>query len=306
MNTKLEEIKTAFEAKNFKVSILTDEMIEVSFKMESIPDIDVTYGAFSDNVIGVRIFSFIKVPSDKRDVTVSIINETNSENPCARFVLDTEDNEIEIGYDILNSTSNLGEVAVEICFELLNAANSSYSSIIETLFNTKASEKINSRKNFSDSITNEQEKKNIDRGEHTTETARFQKAHDQMVSLCQKFIDMYPEDFGTKSYKVMDGLGIDNDVFMYLLHDDTVFKSGKNGFAITSDGIYCRELLGRTEHTSYDEFAESKKIYWKDDSSLYADQNLIAYKSLRSSKRQREDILILFKAIQMIVQEVFV
>ena len=35
---------------------------------------------------------------------------------------------------------------------------------------------------------------------------------------------------------------------VYLIHDDTMFKSGKNGFAITHSGMYCREFGDRTAH----------------------------------------------------------
>jgi len=58
------------------------------------------------------------------------------------------------------------------------------------------------------------------------------------------------------SRKVVNGLGVgDEDV--YLIHDDTMFKSGKNGFAITGSGIYCREMGGREAvFTSWADFAK--------------------------------------------------
>ena len=48
---------------------------------------------------------------------------------------------------------------------------------------------------------------------------------------------------------------LDEDI--YLIHDDTFFKSGKNGFAITYAGFYCREMSDKKAHfVSWEDFAD--------------------------------------------------
>lgn len=74
---------------------------------------------------------------------------------------------------------------------------------------------------------------------------------------CKKFLrgkDVDEESFES-SRKITNGLGVGADE-VYLIHDDTMFKSGKNGFAITDAGIYCRELGDRrATFTSWADFA---------------------------------------------------
>ena len=78
---------------------------------------------------------------------------------------------------------------------------------------------------------------------------------------CRDFLrgkDVDEDSFET-SRKITSGLGVEADE-VYLIHDDTMFKSGKNGFAITDAGIYCRELGDRrATFTSWADFAASER-----------------------------------------------
>ena len=64
---------------------------------------------------------------------------------------------------------------------------------------------------------------------------------------CEDLLCRVDRDNFETSRKIERGLGIDADEEIYLIHDDTIFKSGKNGFAITSAGLYCREMGDRSE-----------------------------------------------------------
>ena len=49
-------------------------------------------------------------------------------------------------------------------------------------------------------------------------------------------------------------LKIPDNEEIYLAHDDTILKSGKNGFALCGQGIYTRELWGTPQFVSWEEF----------------------------------------------------
>ena len=86
---------------------------------------------------------------------------------------------------------------------------------------------------------------------------------------------------------------------VYLAHDDTLFKNGRNGFAITEEGIYCREFMGEyTNYVTFEELAKAKRIYI-DGSNIYADDELIAY--LSGSNSEKNDLKELFETIAMYV-----
>ena len=94
---------------------------------------------------------------------------------------------------------------------------------------------------------------------------------------CEKFLDKVDADEFKYTKKIADGLGVDDYETVYLIHDDTLFKSGKNGFAITDYGFYCRELGdGEAHHLNWGDFAECGKP--KIDGSLIkADDVSVAY-----------------------------
>lgn len=81
------------------------------------------------------------------------------------------------------------------------------------------------------------------------------------------------------SQKILNGLGIDeNEEDVYLIHDDTMFKSGKNGFAITSEGLYCREMGERhVNFMSWEDLAKTRYAPIVDDSYIRIDGQSVAY-----------------------------
>lgn len=116
---------------------------------------------------------------------------------------------------------------------------------------------------------------------------------------CEKFLQnrKVREDASSfvSSDKVVRGLGIADGDEIFLIHDDTMFHSGKNGFAITREGFYCRELGDSSHFVSWEEFGqggeperESGSInqdgvsicYFTDDSSLLKYQLMDLYEKL--------------------------
>jgi topoisomerase-4 subunit B len=50
-----------------------------------------------------------------------------------------------------------------------------------------------------------------------------------------------------------------NGTLVSFIHDDTLFKSGKNGFAITERGIYCRPMGEAALFYTWDKFSNLPK-----------------------------------------------
>ena len=59
---------------------------------------------------------------------------------------------------------------------------------------------------------------------------------------CREFLDEVDEDDFLMEDAILDGLGIEEYEEVFLIHDDTFMKNGKNGFAITDYGFYCRDF----------------------------------------------------------------
>ena len=113
---------------------------------------------------------------------------------------------------------------------------------------------------------------------------------------CARFLREADESSFESSAKVLKGLGIQSDDEVYLIHDDTMFKSGKNGFAITREGIYCREMGDRTAHfvswadfgaasepevdDSYIKQGRKSVCYFTDDSDVLEGELFSLYRQL--------------------------
>ncbi|MBR3158980.1 MAG: hypothetical protein IKF14_07720 [Atopobiaceae bacterium] len=110
--------------------------------------------------------------------------------------------------------------------------------------------------------------------------------------VCAEFLD---DHVGGSSFnssrKILRGLDADGEE-IYLIHDDTMFKTGKNGFAITRSGIYCREMGDKSAHfVSWEKFTQSKcpKLI---DSYIRQSGTSICY--FTDSEHVRDDLLDLF------------
>ena len=76
------------------------------------------------------------------------------------------------------------------------------------------------------------------------------------AQVCEEFLERTGQNDFKDTPKVREGLGIRDGDTVYLIHDDTMFKSGKNGFAITNRGVYCRGLYEAADFLDWDSFAK--------------------------------------------------
>lgn len=124
--------------------------------------------------------------------------------------------------------------------------------------------------------------------------------YDSIKTACELFVMLHDGSTYDASYKLKDTLGVLYEE-VYLAHDDTLFKTGKNGFAITEGGIYCRELMSSyTNHISFKELSEASNIYYS-NSYIYADGETIAYIS-GASDGEKQELVELFEQIAMYVR----
>ncbi len=96
---------------------------------------------------------------------------------------------------------------------------------------------------------------------------------DQCAELLQK---VNQSDFEITE-KCKRGLNVPASDTVYLMHDDTMFKSGKNGFAFTDKGIYCRELMEGSNFTSWKDFSKLETPKAVDNSYIRCGSKSICY-----------------------------
>ena len=127
----------------------------------------------------------------------------------------------------------------------------------------------------------------------------------EIKSLCDEFMNSIGYA-ATTSYRITEklrkGLSIPEDETIYLGYDFSLFKNGKNGFAITSRGLYCRTMLTPAFMITYEEYAKVSNIKWNDGESnvsILADGNPVTYGAVNVD----EQLLKLYRDIQIVCRE---
>lgn len=124
---------------------------------------------------------------------------------------------------------------------------------------------------------------------------------DAVEIICEIFKNGQKKSIYGVSDSLKKTLSITENEKVYLAHDDTWLKTGKNGFAITEEGIYCRGLGVLTEaplhYTSFRNLALCEQIhYGEEECYIYADECLLAY----ITGDEKKDVLSLFEKIKYI------
>ena len=110
-------------------------------------------------------------------------------------------------------------------------------------------------------------------------------------NLCAAFLASHANDNFESGRKILAGLGIGGEE-VYLIHDDTMFHSGKNGFAITSEGLRCRDFGDRAAHVvSWDAFSRGERPEL-DDSYVRQGDTTVCY--FTDNEDTREDLYRLY------------
>ena len=123
-----------------------------------------------------------------------------------------------------------------------------------------------------------------------------------IAEICQKFLS-YEENKGIDTGRkdnIINTLKIPSGDTIYLVHDDSWFKRGKNGFAVTDRGVYVKDIGEAADFVPWEEFRKCKNIESK---SCYvtADGRKIAY--ITGGDRLRSQVERLFITIYKLLNE---
>ena len=123
-----------------------------------------------------------------------------------------------------------------------------------------------------------------------------------IAEICQKFLS-YEENKGIDTGRkdnIINTLKIPSGDTIYLIHDDSWFKRGKNGFAVTDRGVYIKDIGEAADFVPWEEFRKCKNIESK---SCYVteDGRKIAY--ITGGDRLRSQLERLFITIYKLLNE---
>lgn len=120
-------------------------------------------------------------------------------------------------------------------------------------------------------------------------------------NICHTFAMGHDESAFDITYNMKMAMGILSDEEVFLSHDDSWFKSARNGFMITSRGIYCRPLLtSQVCFTGFEALALMNPPQLM-HSTIYADGIPVAYYT--ASDEDQKDLLELISDIRFYARD---
>lgn len=101
--------------------------------------------------------------------------------------------------------------------------------------------------------------------------------------VCKEFLANNDQSYFKDTPKVRTGLGIHDGDTVFLIHDDTMFHSGKNGFAITRQGLYCRGMYEAADFMDWDTFGKASAPEENPDNYISCGTRKVCYLTGNSS-----------------------
>lgn len=127
------EVEAAFKAQNWNYSIDEHPSGESSalitgFDLKSGRSLQILFISSSVNKgedLAVRVFQYLNVPAGKADAAIRACNEANSQYRFVKFVYHPNGS-VSIEMDMPAEAQNVGAVAVELLYRLLDIADAAY------------------------------------------------------------------------------------------------------------------------------------------------------------------------------------
>lgn len=109
--------------------------VSVGFNCKNVNSIEVRFiSTDDDSDVKVRLFSLLRVPTEKQSAVLEQLNILNNRYRFVRFFLDN-DNDVNIAYDFTVSTSSdcLGASCFEMLRRFVDIADEAYPEIMKAL-----------------------------------------------------------------------------------------------------------------------------------------------------------------------------
>ena len=106
--------------------------------------------------------------------------------------------------------------------------------------------------------------------------------------VCREFLDNTDHRNTFKDTpKIRRGLEVKDGETVYLIHDDTMLNNGKNGFAVTNRGIYCRSFGGDADFIDWETFAKLEAPKESDSYIACGKRNVCYYTDSRDVRSEQ-------------------
>lgn len=138
MKITTREFENKLNNENFRYEILTEgasgepDCVMVTSSADNMHSISIQF-FFSDNDVGIRVFSIATVPENKREAVLNELNEITCKYRWVNFSID-KDNEVIAAIDAIIDYDSAAEVCYELMFKMYNIVDDMYPKIMKQLW----------------------------------------------------------------------------------------------------------------------------------------------------------------------------
>ena len=111
------------------------DVIIVSYSGDNMPSIQVQFFFDEDcESVALRVFDILKIPADRMGSMLSVLNAQNVRFRFARFVLDSNDNTVQVEMDIPFRKYDVGDICLEMLSRMVNICDEVYPTLMKGLW----------------------------------------------------------------------------------------------------------------------------------------------------------------------------
>ncbi len=127
-------VKSYMEAQDLKVNQLKEDLLRVGWDFNG-GSIQI-YFDFDDTDTHVHLegLDFIKVPEEKYESMYKVLNEVNDTYKYVKFVLDTEDGQLNAREDVVIQLDTCGEECYELMIRMVQIVQDAFPNFMKALW----------------------------------------------------------------------------------------------------------------------------------------------------------------------------
>lgn len=122
-----------FESQDVKMEFIREDVIHGGFGFQG-GHMDIYLGFNDDEAVHVEGYKFINIPENKYDMMYKVINECNNEYRFVKFVLDTENGEINARMDAVIQLDSCGAECLELVIRMVRIVQDCYPKFMKALW----------------------------------------------------------------------------------------------------------------------------------------------------------------------------
>lgn len=111
------------------------DTMNVTYRGENMGSIRCSFWFSADGEdVAIRVFDIVKVPENKTESIISVVNSLNYRFRFAKFCFDAKDNTVQAEMDGVFRSHDVGEIVLEMMLRMIDICDKAYPDLMKALW----------------------------------------------------------------------------------------------------------------------------------------------------------------------------